>query len=337
MVGQQYFIFNTGTGTVTIQSSGANNVQALIGGSSCAVTCILASGTTAASWNSQYIPPVGNNAVGNAVTTDASQTLTNKTFTTPVLAGIPTGTGVATTSTANTLALRDANGNISAINEIEGYTTTTTVGGTTTLTVSSTYQQYFTGTLAQTVLLPVASTLALGQQFQIVNNSTGIITVQSSGANNILTLQSGSACTVTCILISGTTAASWSASASGATINSVGSTMLSGTYANVQTYSPAASAMATLDFSKGNIHRITMPSSGNITIVFSNTTSGQCVLIDIIQGSGGSGLVTWPTIKWASGGVAPTLTITASKTDSIGIEVTTAGSVYQGYVIGQNL
>jgi hypothetical protein len=46
--------------------------------------------------------------------------------------------------------------------------------------------------------------------------------------------------------------------------------------------------------------------------------------------------VTWfTTIKWA-GGVAPTLTTTASKADTFGFLCTTAGN-YVGYVIGQNI
>ena len=58
-------------------------------------------------------------------------------------------------------------------------------------------------------MLPVTSTLVLGQQFQIVNNSTGVVTVQSSGANNIILLPAGASTVLTCILTSGTTAASW--------------------------------------------------------------------------------------------------------------------------------
>ena len=43
-----------------------------------------------------------------------AQTLANKTLTTPVLTGLPTGTGVATANTASTLVARDASGNFSA-------------------------------------------------------------------------------------------------------------------------------------------------------------------------------------------------------------------------------
>lgn len=142
----------------------------------------------------------------------AAVTLTNKTLTTPVLNGTPTGTGVATAATASTLALRDSNANLSATNLLEGYTTTATAAATTTLTVASTYLQVFTGSTTQTVTMPVASTLVLGQQWLIVNLSTGAVTVQSSGSNSIVVLAGGTSALLTCILASGTGTASWSAS-----------------------------------------------------------------------------------------------------------------------------
>lgn len=59
------------------------------------------------------------------------------------------------------------------------FTTTVTAGGTTTLTNASAMAQYFTGTLAQNVVLPDTSTLALGSTFEIVNLSTTTISVLS--------------------------------------------------------------------------------------------------------------------------------------------------------------
>jgi len=91
-----------------------------------------------------------------------------------------------------------------------GYTTTATAAGTTTLTSASNNQQFFTGSTTQTVVLPVTSTLALGLNYLIVNNSTGVVTVQSSGANTITLVPAGATVRCTCILITGTTAASWS-------------------------------------------------------------------------------------------------------------------------------
>lgn len=91
-----------------------------------------------------------------------------------------------------------------------GYTTTATAAGTTTLTSASNNQQFFTGSTTQTVVLPVTSTLALGLSYLIVNNSTGVITVQSSGLNTITFVPAGDSVKCTCILTTGTTTASWS-------------------------------------------------------------------------------------------------------------------------------
>jgi hypothetical protein len=96
-------------------------------------------------------------------------------------------------------------------NFIPGFSTTTTAAGTTTLTVTSNRQQFFTGSTTQTVVLPVVSTLSLGHPFRIVNRSTGAVTVNSSGGNAVIVLAAGTSVDLTCILITGTSAASWDA------------------------------------------------------------------------------------------------------------------------------
>jgi len=90
-----------------------------------------------------------------------------------------------------------------------GYATVATAAGTTVLTVLSARTQVFTGSTTQTVTLPVTSTLELGQDFRVVNNSTGAVTVNSSGGSAVLVVRPSSEAVFTCILTSGTTAASW--------------------------------------------------------------------------------------------------------------------------------
>jgi hypothetical protein len=122
------------------------------------------------------------------------------------------GTGVASVTiapTATAFAGWDANKNLSANNHIEGYTSTVTSGTTITLTVSSTQQQFLTGSTAQTFVMPLASTLVEGMSWYIVNQSSAIITVQSSGGNTIIAMAANTTAVVTCILNSGTTASSW--------------------------------------------------------------------------------------------------------------------------------
>lgn len=139
------------------------------------------------------------------------QTMTSPAITTPVINGLATGTGVTSAPTASTLMTRDVNANTFADNFISAYITTATAGATTTLTVSSAYYQFFTGALTQTVTLPVATTLVNGHEFLIKNTSSGNVTVNSSGANLVAVVAPGATLVVTCILNSGTTAASWNA------------------------------------------------------------------------------------------------------------------------------
>lgn len=118
--------------------------------------------------------------------------------------------------------------NISYPNAIAGYTTTPTSAGSLVLSASSNYQQFLTGSAAHTVVLPVASTLNLGQSYYINNNSTGIVIVNSSGGNLVASMPANTTAVFTCILTSGTTAASWDADFSGATtVTGTGSIVLS--------------------------------------------------------------------------------------------------------------
>ena len=190
-LGQPFYIVNNSTGVVTVKSSGGNTIQAMAANTTLLVTCILQTGTTATSWYADYnfqnalSLPLAINQGGTGVTS------------------------VTISPTASAWAGWDANKNFSSNSLLSGYTTTATAASTTTLTVGSTYQQFFTGSTTQTVLLPVTSTLVLGQAFFIVNNSSGNVTVQSSGANNVQVMTPNTTALVTCILTSGTTAASW--------------------------------------------------------------------------------------------------------------------------------
>lgn len=89
------------------------------------------------------------------------------------------------------------------------YSSTATAAGTTTLTVASTSTQYFTGSTTQTCKLPVVTTLVPGQPYNIVNLSSGVTTVQSSGSNTLQALAANTQLIVTCIAITGTGTASW--------------------------------------------------------------------------------------------------------------------------------
>lgn len=191
VLGQSWLIVNSSTGNVTVNSSGGNAIVTLAPSSQTIITCILTSGTTAASWSSDYGFNSGGIESINGTTNQVNVTIANNIATLSTPQNINTG---ATPQFANV---------------IEGYSTTATASGTTTLTNTSNNQQFFTGTLSQIVQMPVASTCTLGQTWRIVNNSTAAITVNSSGGNLIGNVAANTIQLVTCILTSGTTAASW--------------------------------------------------------------------------------------------------------------------------------
>ncbi len=109
--------------------------------------------------------------------------------------------------------------------------------------------------------------------------------------------------------------------------------VLGKTVQGTETYASPTTTIDWSDKTKGKIREITL--TGDITLAFSNVTVGQAILIRVIQGAGGSHLLTWPTIKWP-GGAAPTLTTTAGAIDAFLI-LCTAASTYEGYHAGFGL
>lgn len=258
-------------------------------------------------------------------------TWTSMPLTTPVITGLPTGTGVASAATASTLAARDANANESANSFIPGYTTTATAAGTTTLTVASTQQQYFTGTTTQTVVMPVASTMVLGQYFDIINLSTGTITVNSSGGNAFgQSIAGGTAVRVECILTSGTGTASWQLHFIGVTSRTGTGSLVLSTLAVLTTPKITTSI---LDTNSNEIIRTPATTSAVNDITVTNAATGNAPKISasgddtntalLLTGKGtgkvrigdaadNTKLLTWELVGATTG---KTLTLTASHTN----------------------
>jgi hypothetical protein len=106
------------------------------------------------------------------------------------------------------------------------------------------------------------------------------------------------------------------------------------------TYTPAGAATATLLLSDtgSNLHRVTRPTTGNITIAFSGDSANQLFLLVLqTSGSGTPGTVTWPSgITWLTdSGAAPTISTAIDKTDSIMFQRTGSGT-YLGWHTGKN-
>jgi hypothetical protein len=102
------------------------------------------------------------------------------------------GTGVTSSSGANSVVLRDANGNITTNCLFEGFTSQAASGTTIVLTASSVQNFEITGSGGQIIRLPNATTLPNGATFTFNNNqSSGTITVQNNSSTTIATINSG--------------------------------------------------------------------------------------------------------------------------------------------------
>lgn len=215
---------NNGTSTLTL-------------GGSLATVGAFSSTFTMTNTTTVTFPTTGTLATTSQLPSGAALTKTDDTNVTLTLAGSPTtalvnaasltlgwtgtlavtrgGTGVSSVTTAPTVtafAGWDANKNLSANSLIPGFATTVTAAGNTVLTVASKQVQEFTGTSTQTVTMPVASTLVAGQQYVVINNSSGNVTVNSSGGNAIGVMAANTTLYLDLVLASGTTAASWNGS-----------------------------------------------------------------------------------------------------------------------------
>lgn len=227
-----------------------------------------------------------------------------------------------------------------------GFTTTATAAGVTTLTNTSSQYQLFTGTTTQTVTLPVASTLTTGWTFHIVNSSTGNLTINSSGGNLVATVIPGTTVMVTCILNSGTTAASWeygytdfnTLTGTGSVVMSVAPTLVTpnlgtgsfdlGAVAtpsitftgdpNTGLWSPAADTIAV---STNGSERARVYASGGVSI--GNTTDPGATNLSV-TGSVAASTVSTPTVTTAG-------TLSVSATGANIVNISTNGVVRKTY------
>jgi hypothetical protein len=225
-----------------------------------------------------------------------------------------TGSGSVVLSTSPTISLP-------VIDNIKmGYTTTATAAGTTTLTASSNYRQFFTGSTTQTVVLPVTSTLVTGIAYEIENNSTGLLTVNSSGGNLVGTVPAGVCAHAVCIGTTLTTAADWDWDyISNTSITGTGSAVLgtSPTINNPTVTNYVESVVAignsgttqTLSLTSGTVQTVTM--TGNCTFTMPTATAGKSFILICTQDATGSRTAVFTSVKWP-GGTAPTLTTTAT-------------------------
>lgn len=86
-------------------------------------------------------------------------------------------------------------------------------------------------------------------------------------------------------------------------------------------------AAKTINWNLGNEHELTL--TGNVTLTFSNPVNGGRYVMVVKSGAGGF-TVTWPAAVLWPGGVAPTITVAAGKTDIIAFQYVASTTKYYG-------
>lgn len=119
------------------------------------------------------------------------------------------GTGVTASSGANSVVLRDANGNIFSNIVDEGFASVAASGTPIVLTVASVPNYTITGSGGQTFQLPNATTLNAGTNYRFDNNqSSGAVLVNNNSGTLIVSIPSGGFVNVY-LLANGTAAGTW--------------------------------------------------------------------------------------------------------------------------------
>lgn len=222
---------------------------------------------------------VSGNISGNAA---------NVTGTVLIANGGTSVTSVTTSATASSWAGWDANKNLSANNLIDGFATTATAGSSTALTVSSAGTQVFTGSANQTVTLPTSSTLVNGQSFIIQNQSTGTITVLTSGLSQLLTLSANQTAVITCVNTAGSGTAAFNYYISSQSTSSSGGGSGSKNYLSSYVASTSGGTAntgngnfelgLTTGWSLGNVSALTNKFPSNTSPTFGSGSSGNLSL-----------------------------------------------------------
>lgn len=245
------------------------------------------------------------------------------------------GTGVTSSSGANSVVLRDANQNVS-INRLNQSTQTITAsGGTTVLTAASAFNQALVGTGGQTFQLPDATTLTDTTTFQFNNNATGTLTITDYANATVGTISPGGAAGIA-LLANATVGGTWDVHAYipenvtwGTNSLALGSTVITGGTWNGGTITPAYGGTGLTSYTSGGA----IYATGTSTL-----TSGTLPIA-----SGGTGATTVASaqsnlnvLALTGGTLTGKLTAGSADGDSIEVRNDTANSSASGYITFKN-
>lgn len=204
----------SGTGGKTLKratGSGLAKLTAGVLGTAAAGTDYLAPNGSAAALTG--FPTLNQSTTGNAAT--ATKLVTSRTLRTDLASTSASGfDGSANVTPGVTGTLPVASGGTGATTAaaaraaLAGFASIATAAGTTVAVVTDPAVVVYTGTTTHTHRLPTTS-VAAGDRRLVINDSTGIVTVQSSGANAIVALPPGTHAWLTARQATPTTAAHW--------------------------------------------------------------------------------------------------------------------------------
>lgn len=252
------------------------------------------------------------------------------------------GTGVTTSSGANSVMLRDANQNVSINRLNQSSTTIAAAGTTTTLTAASTFSQILVGTGGQTFKLPDATTLTNTTTFEFNNNATGTLTITDNANATVGTISSGGAAAIA-LLANGTVGGTWDVHAYipenvtwGTNSLVLGSTVITGGTWNGGTIQPAYGGTGLTSYTSGGAVYANSSStltSGTLPLTAggtaATTAAGARTSLDVPSTSGSGATGTWG-INISGNAATATNSTTTSQTNFSNLTIGGSQVLYAG-------